>query len=800
MIELRRVFLFVLLVVLPWAWGGGAARGESGEPEGKVDLFRAGEDGYFMYRIPGIAVTGRGSILVYCEARAGHGDWTRQDVLLRRSTDGGRTWSPPRKMAVAPPDLRPNPAAVAQGLGEHSELTAHNAVAIVDQQPGVVHFLYHVQYARVFYLRSEDDGESWTEPREITAVIEGFRDRYDWKVVGNGCGHSIQIRQGPHRGRLVVAVWLSTGTGGHAHRPSDVAVIYSDDGGRTWQRGDFIARNGDKTAAGEPIVNPSETMLVELPDGRVLANLRTESPRNRRLLSVSADGATGWSTPTFHEDLAEPVCMASMVRLADGRILFSNPDNLLVGGQPGQPGRNRDRRNVTLKLSDDDGGAWRPVQVVDPGPSGYSDLAVGPDGTVYCFYERGGIKGNHYHTEALTLAKFPADLLAENRTGTTRTVVAPSDDYPRNGEATWIVSDKGELLLFYGAHAGSGDWDRAVIRAVRSADGGRTWSEPVTQLADPQRSLFQPSLTRLANGELGLTHTVLAHGQDAYKVFRRSADEGRTWSDPLKISDDSHAYTTGPHNRLYTLSSGRLLALLHCNLAPKKDRQGGPLGAYVVYSDDHGRTWTRTPGDRVLHVADNPYRKHEWGFWEPSLVEHEPGKLLMMARTATGWLYECRSEDGGSTWTDPARSVVPNPLAPPALTQIPGTGTIVLLHNPRVEMESGWHGGPRTVLALRTSRDGGQSWSDPRPIAESGGENDWYDYPAVRWTDGTLHVAWRAIATRNRGQGGFRTVGIGTRTLTSAWIEQVSTVREITVQCPLAPRGRGQGEGAEPER
>jgi hypothetical protein len=136
-----------------------------------------------------------------------------------------------------------------------------------------------------------------------------------------------------------------------------------------------------------------------------------------------------------------------------------------------------------------------------------------------------------------------------DRTATKQMVVAPSDAYPRNSEATLIVSNSSELLLFYGAHVGSGDWDRAVIRAVRSADGGRTWSEPITQLEDPQRSLFQPSLTRLANGELGLTHTVLAHEQDAYKVFRRSADEGCTWSEPLKISDASHAYTTWPTTR-----------------------------------------------------------------------------------------------------------------------------------------------------------------------------------------------------------------------------------------------------------
>jgi len=282
---------------------------------------------------------------------------------------------------------------------------------------------------------------------------------------------------------------------------------------------------------------------------------------------------------------------------------------------------------------------------------------------------------------------------------------------------------------------------RAVIRAVRSADG-----------------------------EWGLSHTVLTHGQDACKVLRRSADEGRTWSEPRKIRDASHAYTTGPHDRLYTLSSGRLLALLHCSLDSKKDRQGGPLGVYVVYSDDHGRTWNRAPRNRVLHVADNPSKKHEWGFWEPSLVEHAPGKLLMMARTATGWLYECRSEDGGSTWTNPARSTVPNPLAPPVLTQVPGTGTLVLLHNPRVQMESGWHGGPRTVLALRTSQDGGRSWNDPRTIVQSADESAWCDYPAVRWVGRTLRVVYRAIATLAHGNGGFRTVGLEHQALDRAWI------------------------------
>lgn len=345
-----------------------------------------------------------------------------------------------------------------------------------------------------------------------------------------------------------------------------------------------------------------------------------------------------------------------------------------------------------------------------------------------------------------------------------RVLVEHSQEFRRNGEGSLIALKDGSLLLMYGAHGKSGDWDRAVLRQMRSQDGGKTWTEPKTVFHDDRRSLFQAALVRLRNGDLGLTHTSLAHGKDAYKVFRRSRDEGVTWSDPITISDDSHAYTTGPWDKLYVLADGRVLALLHCNLKPDEKKQGGPLGTYVVYSDDHGKTWTRSPKDAVLHVAENPYRKSEWGFWEPSIVEYAPNKLLMLARTATGWLWESRSDDNGSTWSKPAPSKVPNPIAPPVLTRVPDTETLVLIQNPDVAMESGWHGGPRRALAYRLSRDGGKTWTDPVDIFRSRDDALWVDYPSVRWIGEELHLVWRH-ATRTRGESGLGGVGIYHRTL-----------------------------------
>jgi sialidase-1 len=369
----------------------------------KIDLFTAGEGGYETYRIPGVVVTAKGSLIAYCEARrTARSDWGEIDILMRRSTDGGQTWSEPVKLGKLPADVKKNEVATAQKLGQPDKFTMNNPVAIAAPD-GTVHFLYCIEYARCFYMQSRDDGATFSEPVEITKAFEPFRDEYAWKVLATGPGHGIALKSG----RLVVPVWLSTGTGGHAHRPSAVSTIFSDDQGKTWQRGEIVAQHG------EEILNPSETALVELSDGRVMANLRTESKVNRRLVSISADGATKWSAPKFDDALAEPICMASLVRVDSKHIAFSNPDNLLSGDKLGAPGKGRDRKNVTVRLSDDDGRTWKWSRVLAPGISGYSDLAADGHGAIYCFFENGGVNNKPGPTAALTLVRLTVEELKQ---------------------------------------------------------------------------------------------------------------------------------------------------------------------------------------------------------------------------------------------------------------------------------------------------------------------------------------------------------------------------------------------------
>jgi sialidase-1 len=377
----------------------------------KIDVWKAGEQDYKVFRIPGVVVTSRGTLIAYAEARkSDRGDWNTIDIVMRRSTDGGRTWSPSRRIAEVEGQKKKNPVALAQKLATPGDVTYNNPVAIPDLD-GIVHFVFCLEYMRTFYMRSDDDGQSWSQAVEITSTFDGFRKEYDWKVVATGPGHGIRLRNG----RLVIPVWLSTGTGGHAHRPSVTSTIYSDDRGKTWERGEIAIPNT------VDFIHPNETAAVQLADGSVMLNARSESTANRRLITISKDGATGWSTPRFDDALLEPICVGSLVRYSTmlggdrDRILFSNPYNLERKDGKDTPGLPRDRRNVSVQLSYDEGKTWPVRKSVDTGWSGYSDLGVAPDGSIVVLYERGVANAEQFRVEALTLVRLSLTWLTDGK-------------------------------------------------------------------------------------------------------------------------------------------------------------------------------------------------------------------------------------------------------------------------------------------------------------------------------------------------------------------------------------------------
>ena len=347
----------------------------------KTDLFHGGEGGYKTYRIPALVVTVKGTLLAFCAARKDFSDWAEINIAMRRSTNGGKTWEPARIIA-------------AQG-----ESTVDNPTPIVDKN-GTIHFLYQVNYAHVYYIRSDDDGKTFTPPVDLTPVVDKFHSEWNWIVVAPGPGHAIQLKSG----RLLVPVWMSTS---HTHRPSIVSTIYSDDHGKTWDRGAVV-----------PTVfrDPGEGVATELADGRVMLNIRNENIEHRRAIAFSPDGISGWTKPVLQDELYEPVCFASSVRYhgKGGRcpncVLFANPYNQSTTAIIPQY-EMRPRDNLTVRLSCDSGKTWPILKLLESGRTGYNDLAVGKDGSIYCLYEHGVPADNPLANANLCIAHFSLEWL-----------------------------------------------------------------------------------------------------------------------------------------------------------------------------------------------------------------------------------------------------------------------------------------------------------------------------------------------------------------------------------------------------
>lgn len=307
-----------------------------------VDVFVSGEDGYHTYRIPALVVTKNGVLLAFCEGRkSSASDAGDIDLLVKRSVDNGSTWS----------DLR-----VVHEEGGDAETTIGNPCPIVDTDTGRVHLLFTRNNARAFHTSSDDDGVTWSEPREITETLNGFD--FPWTRVGTGPGHGLQLSGG----RLLAPIWLNE----RIRVNYRSAAIFSDDHGETWKAGGLV---------GPEIPDTNECMAVEMPDGRVYLNMRARDVKTRSV-AWSEDGGETWSIPSPDAGLPDPVCQACALRVGE-RIFFANPAG---------PGR----ANLLIRVSEDGVETWDDFRAVHEGPAAYSDMVFLPaTNELLCLYECG---------------------------------------------------------------------------------------------------------------------------------------------------------------------------------------------------------------------------------------------------------------------------------------------------------------------------------------------------------------------------------------------------------------------------
>jgi sialidase-1 len=348
------------LTVLGWLFVASVASAQLPET---VDVFVGGQDGYFAYRIPSLITTKVGTLLAFCEGRkTSLSDDGDNDLVLRRSTDGGRTW---QKLQLVHEE------------GGDAIVTIGNPTAVVDQSTGRVWLSMNRKNAQVLITFSDDDGVSWSPVKDITA--QASRPSWGWYALGPGVG--IQLTRGPHRGRLILPA---------NHRetkdrsgPSASHVIYSDDHGQTWQVGGNVGLHTNECQLVETIAGDHAELLINMRNHWGRSGGRPELT-GRRLVSRSRDGGVTWSEPVRDEQLVEPTCQASVLRFSwpgeqqKSVLLFANPDHVSK------------RRRTTIRASFDEGQTWPVSRLIDAGPSGYTCLTRLSDGRIGLIYERDG--------------------------------------------------------------------------------------------------------------------------------------------------------------------------------------------------------------------------------------------------------------------------------------------------------------------------------------------------------------------------------------------------------------------------
>lgn len=335
-----------------------------------VTVFEAGQDGYASFRVPAIVAAGNGDVLAFAEGRVGSAaDDGDVDLVVKRSTDDGATWGPLQVVADAGRDFIGNPAPVvdpATGRILLLGITKDGDDLEVEILTGTGD-----DTNRPVLIVSDDDGETWSDPTDLTDQAKAP----EWRWYSTGPGHAIALEEGEHAGRIVVAANHSHPTDGYgAH------AILSDDGGATWQIGAV-----DTPALGSPR-HPNESMAVELADGTVLFTARDQggSDEWHRLQTTSSDGGASFDQPYADQvGLVVPVVQASILRVAppdgpaDGVLVLSAPSD---GEQ---------RIDLRLHRSEDDGSTWTPGLLVADGPAGYSDLVALPGAALGILHEAG---------------------------------------------------------------------------------------------------------------------------------------------------------------------------------------------------------------------------------------------------------------------------------------------------------------------------------------------------------------------------------------------------------------------------
>ena len=294
---------------------------------------------------------------------------------------------------------------------------------------------------------------------------------------------------------------------------------------------------------------------------------------------------------------------------------------------------------------------------------------------------------------------------------------------PRNSEGAFVTLADGRLMFAYSHYTGE-DWDDhapATIAARYSDDGGESWSaeDRILVLNEGQCNVMSVSLLRLQDGRIALFYLRKNNLLDCHLYLRTSADEGGIWSEPTSCIP-APGYFVVNNDRVIQLKNGRLVAPAAYHRA--KLETSAMDYAHAFDSRAIALFYLSDDGGASWRESEDwcvlPRRSHS-GLQEPGAVELNDGRLYGWARTDIGRQWHMTSRDGGDTWSQPRHSSFHSPCSPLSLKRIPANGHLLAVWN---DISGGLSPYPsswgRTPLASAISRDEGKTWGPSRLLED----------------------------------------------------------------------------------
>jgi len=349
-----------------------------------IPVFTSGKESYKSYRIPAIIRLNNKDLLAFCEGRVNStGDFGDIDIVMKRSSDNGKTWSSLQTVVDYEMLQAGNPVPVVDALDN----TYPNGRIFLFYNTGN-NYEYEVRKGNglreVWYKTSVDNGTTWSTPVNITAQVHrpkqpqinaAYNFKEDWRSFANTPGHGMQFQNGKYKGRIFIAANHSAGEPQELSMDYNAFGFYTDDHGKTFHISEDIRLPGS-----------NESTAAELSGSKLMMNSRNQTGDIKaRIVSISSNGGVTWDTTYFDTALIDPINEGSLLTIShqrEGNILaFCNTADTL------------NRNNLTLRISFNDTKTWNKSFVIDKDINkkdytAYSDLVRTSKDEIGILYER----------------------------------------------------------------------------------------------------------------------------------------------------------------------------------------------------------------------------------------------------------------------------------------------------------------------------------------------------------------------------------------------------------------------------